>query len=320
MISCIKSIGAVITKNCQISVFCSNSNHTPTKKIVHMFDFADPMIHLSATKSLGEVKVMKWMFLTALILGSTIQCPMQAIAQTPKPAPTKSTPRPVFIPPPLPRNIGTVSGRRTGMGSRDSCSATSTELTALVPSQSAPATKQTNTSQKEVVGGLTTSSRPTFWFYVPYTSSSAESSSHAQFTLRDTESNEVYRSKVALPTNPSVINITLPSNVALQVNKPYQWFFKVRCAEQQAASVPIYVEGSIQRVNLNPSIISQLETATPVQKAAIYAANGIWFDSINILAQLRSSNEAEWQSLLQSIGLSNISNVPFSPSSLRGGS
>ncbi|RUT04411.1 hypothetical protein DSM106972_046390 [Dulcicalothrix desertica PCC 7102] len=255
---------------------------------------------------------MKRMFLTALILSSTIQYPMQAIAQTPKPAPTKSTSRPVFIPPKLPPNIGTVSGRRTGMGSRDNCSATSTELTALVPSQSAPAIKQTSTSQKEVVGGLTTSERPTFLFYVPYTSSSAESSSNAQFTLQDSQGNEIYRSQVALPSNPSVINVTLASNVALQVDKQYQWFFKVRCTIQQAASVPIYVEGSIQRVNLNPSIISQLETATPVQKAAIYAANGIWFDSINILAQLRSSNEVEWQSLLQSIGLSNISNIPFS--------
>jgi Domain of Unknown Function (DUF928) len=257
---------------------------------------------------------MKWIFLTALILSSTIQYPMQAIAQTQKPTPTKPKPtsRPVFIPPKLPPNVGTVSGRRTGMGSRDNCSATSTELTALVPSHSAPATKQTSTSQKEVVGGLTTSSQPTFWFYVPYTSSVASPNSNAQFTLQDNEGNEIYKSQVALPLSPSVINVTLPSNVALQVDKPYQWFFKIRCTQQQAASIPIYVEGSIQRVNLSPNVISQLEAATPQQKAAIYAANGIWYDSINILAQLRSSNEAEWQSLLQSIGLNHISNIPFS--------
>lgn len=257
---------------------------------------------------------MKWIFLTALILSCTIQYPMLCFAQTQKPTLTKPKPtsRPVFMPPKLPPNVGTVSGRRTGMGSRDNCSATSTELTALVPSQSAPTTKQTSTSQKEVVGGLTTSSRPTFWFYVPYTSSVAESSSNAQFTLQDNEGNEVYKSQVALPLNPSVINVTLPSNVALQVDKPYRWFFKIRCAQQQSASVPIYVEGDIKRVNLNKSIISELETATPVQKAAIYATHGIWFDSIKILAQLRSSNEAEWQSLLQSIGLNHISNIPFS--------
>ncbi|BAZ16734.1 hypothetical protein NIES4071_86120 [Calothrix sp. NIES-4071] len=253
---------------------------------------------------------MKWIFLTALILTNTIQYPMQAIAQTQKPTPTKPTSRPVFIPPKLPPNIGTVSGRRTGMGSRDSCSATATQLTALVPSQSAPASKQTSTSEKEVVGGLTTSSRPKFWFYVPYTSSVPSPNSNAQFTLQDNEGNEVYRNQVALPLKPSVINVTLPSNVTLQVDKPYQWFFKIRCT-QQAASIPIYVEGSIQRVNLHPNIASQLEAATPQQKAVIYAANGIWFDSINILAQLRSSNEADWQSLLQSVGLSNVSNVPF---------
>lgn len=272
------------------------------------------LLLMSQQLSLGEVKVVKWIFLTALILSSTIQYPMLCFAQTQKPTPTKPTSRPVFIPPKLPPNIGTVSGRRTGMGSRDNCSATSTELTALVPSQSAPATKQ-STSHKEVVGGLTTSSQPTFWFYVPYTSNVASLSSNAQFTLQDNEGNEVYKSQVALPLNPSVINVTLPSNVALQVDKPYRWFFKIRCATQQTASVPIYVEGDIQRVNLNPNIISQLETATSIQKAAIYATHGIWFDSINILAQLRSSNEAEWQSLLQSIGLSHLSNIPLSQTS-----
>ncbi|NJL09662.1 MAG: DUF928 domain-containing protein [Calothrix sp. SM1_7_51] len=45
---------------------------------------------------------------------------------------------------------------------------------------------------------------------------------------------------------------------------------------------------------------------------SLYAANGIWFDSITLLAQLRQKNPndsslaADWQSLLQSIKLENL--------------
>lgn len=253
---------------------------------------------------------MKWMLIIALILSSTTQYPMQVIAQTQKPAPQKNTNRPKFIPPKLPPGAGTVSGRRTGMGSRDNCPAVTTELTALVPSVKAPTSKEANTSVSEIVGGLTTSSRPTFWFYMPYTNNL--SGANAQFSLQDSAGNEVYKNTIALPSQPGVIDITLPSNVAsLEIDKTYRWFLKVRCTQQQAASVPIYVEGDIQRVNLTPTIAQQLETATPQQKVTIYATNGIWFDSINILAQLRSSNEADWQLLLQSVGLGNIATAPF---------
>jgi Domain of Unknown Function (DUF928) len=253
---------------------------------------------------------MRLIFTIALIFSSTIPYPIQAIAQTQKPTQTKkNTAQPALRLPKGSPRMGTVTGRRQGMGSRDNCPAVVTQLTALVPEPSLP-------NNDNDVGGLTISERPTFLFYVPYTSNLQNA--NAQFTLNDSADNEIYTNPVALPSKPGVVAVSLPPNVTLQENQTYHWYFKVSCSQQQAGNVPIYVEGGIQRIKLNPSILQQLEAATPQQKAVIYADNGIWFDSISTLVSLHRSNpndtsiKAGWQSLLLSVGLESVSNFPFS--------
>jgi hypothetical protein len=272
---------------------------------------------------------MKLLLTIALILSSTIQYPTRVIAQTKEPATTKQpvqpvkkpNPKPVFVLPKTPPRLSPVSGRRAGMGSRDNCPAVTTALTALVPLREEQQTnKQTDTSVIGVVEGLTISERPTFWFYVPYTKDLASSS--AEFILQDSMEEEVYKSAVALPLQPSVISISLPETVTpLDVGKTYRWYLKVRC-QQKTASVPVYVEGDIQRINLASSIMQQLEATTdPHQKIVIYAQAGIWFDALNMLAQLRLANlndaslKEDWQSLLKSANLEHISTAPIVESS-----
>ncbi|MCC5624910.1 DUF928 domain-containing protein [Nostoc sp. CHAB 5715] len=274
---------------------------------------------------------MKWILTTALILSSTTQYPGQVIAQTRQPSTTKQpvqpvktpaspqqrTPRPVFVLPKVPARLSPISGRRAGMGSRDNCPVVATALTALVPFQEEQkVSKQTDKSVIGIVEGLTTSERPTFWFYVPYTQDL--STSNAEFSLQDSEGKDVYRNAIALPPKPSVIGISLPENVtSLEVGKTYRWYLKVRC-QQQTASVPVYVEGDIQRINLNTRVMQELAAATdPQQKIVIYAKEGIWFNALNMLAQLRLANrrdpsvEEDWQSLLGSVSLSNIATAPL---------
>jgi hypothetical protein len=273
---------------------------------------------------------MKWMLTIALILSSLTYYPAKVTAQTQQPTTTKQpaqptkggtspqqgTSRPVFVFPKTPERLSPVSGRRAGMGSRDNCPAVSTALTALVPLRNEQkASKQTDKSTSGIVGGLTTFERPTFWFYVPYTQNLTAS---AEFILQDSAGNDVYKNAIALPPKPGIIGVSLPSNTSLQVGKTYRWYLKVRCNQQQTASVPIYVEGDIQRVNLDSRVIQQLEAAVdPRQKVAIYAANGIWFDSLTMLAQLRQKNPndasvaEDWQSLLRSVNLDNVATAPL---------
>lgn len=267
---------------------------------------------------------MKRMLTIALILSSVTQYP-QSTAQTKQPAtnpqpvqsPEQSTSRPVFVWPKTPARLSPVSGRRSGMGSRDNCPVVTTALTALVPlREEQRVSKLTDKSISGIVEGLTTSERPTFWFYVPYTKNLTAS---AEFILQDSAENDIYKQAIALPAKPGVVDVSLPSTVAsLQLGKTYHWYLKVRCNQQQTASVPIYVEGDIQRVNLDSGIIQQLQAAVdPRQKVRIYAANGIWFDALTILAQIRQKNPndasvaADWQSLLYSVNLDNFATAPL---------
>ncbi len=273
---------------------------------------------------------MKWILTTALILSSTTQYSAQVIDQTKQPvtnkqpaqpvktpaSPQQPTSRPVFILPKAPAPLSPVSGRRAGMGSRDNCPAVSIPLTALVPFQEEQKVgEQTNNSIVGAVEGLTTLERPTFWFYIPYTKDLSNSS--AEFSLQDSAENDVYRNAIALPSKPSIIGIYLPSTASLEVDKTYRWYLKVRCS-QETASIPVYVEGDIKRINLDSRVIQQIEAANePRQKIIIYAEKGIWFDALNLLAEIHISNykdtsiEEDWQSLLQSINLDNIATIPL---------
>lgn len=277
------------------------------------------------------VKSMKWILTIALILSSLTYYPAKVTAQTTKqPATTKQpvqpakggtspqqgASRPVFVLPKTPARLSPVSGRRAGMGSRDNCPAVTTALTALVPLRKEQmVSKQTDKPISGIVEGLTTSERPTFWFYVPYTQDLTAS---AEFILQDSAGNDIYRNALSLPPKPGVIGVSLPSNASLQLGQTYHWYLKVRCNQQQTASVPIYVEGDVQRVNLDSRVMQQLEAAVdPRQKVAIYAANGVWFDSLTMLAQLRQKNPNDaslvwdWQSLLKSVNLDNVATTPL---------
>ncbi|BBD66020.1 hypothetical protein NIES4072_03010 [Nostoc commune NIES-4072] len=274
---------------------------------------------------------MKWLLTTALILSGTTQYPAQLIAQTKQPAtikqpvqpvktpasPQQRTSRPVFVLPKTLTGLSPISGRRAGMGSRDNCPTVPTALTALVPLlKEQKVGKQIDKLVIGIVEGLTTSERPTFWFYVPYTQDLANSS--AKFILQDSAGTNIYEDAIALPPKPSIIGISLPENVtSLEVGKTYRWYLKVHC-KQETASVPVYVEGGIQRINLASRVIQQLQAIPdPRQKIVIYAKEGIWFDALTMLAQIRLSNpndasvEKDWQTLLQSVNLDNVAKAPI---------
>ncbi|AFY48313.1 protein of unknown function (DUF928) [Nostoc sp. PCC 7524] len=229
-----------------------------------------------------------------------------------KPAPSNSpvthTQKVSFVPPPAPTSEPPPGGRVRGGAKRGSCPLVKPELTALVPfTEDAPTV--TN------VWGLTTQEHPTLMFYVPY----ADNANYpTEFVLQDQDDNSVYQTAIALPKTAGVISVSLPSNISpLTVNQRYRWFLTVYC-DPEKQSPPIYVEGVIKRVTLNPTTLEQLKTATPLQRVDIYIRNKIWHEAAVTLAQLRQQNpqnkaiQEQWQNLLTSIGLSDIATVPLS--------
>jgi hypothetical protein len=201
-----------------------------------------------------------------------------------------------------------------GGASRGQCPAVQKSLTAIVPATEQVLAKgSTYPITVTNVWGLTVQQHPTFWFYVPYQNGSVYP---AEFVLQDSQENDVYRTRIELPQVPGIIGVSLPANVApLEVNKSYRWYFKVACTQQMKNSP--YVEGVVQRINPSLGLAQQLQTANPERKAEIYAANGIWYDTLTTLAQLRFANPnnptlaTDWMNLLQENGLKDIVSAPL---------
>lgn len=216
------------------------------------------------------------------------------------------------LPPPPPgRNA---PGNRGGGAGRN-CGIVNQSVMALMPAyhQSLP-----EGGQITKVWGTTLSDRPTFWFDIPYEKATIAS---IEFVLQDNRNpaNDIYRTAVTPPQTPGIISIALPQTVPpLKVGKLYQWFFKVRwqCPSTTVGiSTQVTKEqlfGWVERIQPGAGVIDRLKQSTPQQKFDLYAENGIWFDAVTTLAQLRLENPQDrlttenWNELLRTADLEKI--------------
>jgi hypothetical protein len=208
----------------------------------------------------------------------------------------------------IPRDRG-LPGRREGGGTRGDCiragNATATRpstLTALMPDQNL---------------GLTTSSNPTLFWYVPENSATA-----AEFILMDDSDTEVYKARFQVTGEAGVISLSLPEAAGLpplQVGKDYHWSFALICAAQESSdnSGLVFTEGWIQRIEPDAELQTRLDNATEPDRALIYAEAGIWQDAIASVASQRRTQPTNtlfatrWNTLLESVGLSEVSAQPL---------
>lgn len=205
-----------------------------------------------------------------------------------------------FIPPQPPYSEAP-SGRRKGGASRcANCNIDEFALTALVPG---------NHSQSLLA--LTIAKYPTFWFYIPHTFAHKPS---IEFVLQDDHDNYIYKTILRSPRiSGGIISIPVSQEaVPLVIGKRYQWTLSIQ--EQQNS---VFVQGAVQRVALNSELMNKLESAKPPQRVKLYAANGIWQDTLTLLANLHRKYPhdtiltSQWITLLQSVGLEDIANEPI---------
>lgn len=164
--------------------------------------------------------------------------------------------------------------------------------------------------------GLTVDDYPTFWFYNPYTANKFHSLVFQLYPLQG--DSPVYQKQVlASQTSPGIIRLTLPKTASsLVVDHDYQWTLRVYCenpAEEQATQV--YVQGMIRRIPVNPELEEALKAAkNPQEQAAIYAKQGIWYNALTILGNLRltaSEVSEDWITLLEDVDLKAIASKPM---------
>ena len=208
----------------------------------------------------------------------------------------------IFAAPPPPKDIGE-PGKRAEAGSRGCgqdinkpLTSSQKRLTALVPVY----------SNSELVFGTTIAEHPSFLFYVPYTSDFAS----GEFVLEDEAQNQTIY-KTSLTGTPGVVSLSLPSKAApLEIGKRYRWYFNIYCNKDKQIIADI--EGYVKREQLNPTLKTQLEKATPSQRVTLYGSNGIWYEALSAANELRSTNlqDTSWTALLKAVGLNDFATEP----------
>lgn len=227
-----------------------------------------------------------------------------------------------FSPPPPP-DRGRPSGRQRGGASRGSCGLADDQssLTALAPTTqltldaAEQSALETNLLAYESVFSLTTDTHPSFWFYLPH---ELNERATLEFVFQDESGNTLYQTQFAADRASSgIIQLSLPETSSpLMIDESYQWYFLVHCNSAPSAE-PFYVKGWIARTVVDADLQAQLDEATMLEKASLYAAHGIWQDALTALAELyredahNSVLSRHWLGLLESVGLSEISTQPI---------
>lgn len=160
--------------------------------------------------------------------------------------------------------------------------------------------------------GLTTSGRPTFFFYIP-----KNSVKEVFFSLVDENNKNIYQTKIPLAGKSGIIQFLLPENAPLlEVGKNYRWAF-VMIDEQGLRPDSPAVKGRIRRIETDSALQAQLQNVTPLERAVLYGKNGIWYETLASLAEARKLQPSDtylvgqWEQLLKSVGLEAIATQPL---------
>lgn len=160
--------------------------------------------------------------------------------------------------------------------------------------------------------GRTVSARPTFFVYLPPTTSK-----EVFFSLQDEQGNPHYQSILTISGSGGIVSVTLPENAPeLEMGKNYLWFFAPIPPGGVLRPDNYSVTGWVKRVEA--PIEGDRNTAlNPVELATLYARSGVWYDTLAVLMAARRSQPdnatlaKEWQDLLKQVGLNAIANQPI---------
>ena len=161
-----------------------------------------------------------------------------------------------------------------------------------------------------VVGGFTIEERPTFWFYLPYISTSESPQNQvAQFVLLDDTNRPVWNELMAVELSDTARLVEYPLSYSLETGKLYNWYFSVICDSDKLSRNPV-VRGWIQRTEPTPELQAALRNGSRFDRYLAYANNGIWFDTVNSLVEIRrqfpSLYKGAWLQLLDQFQIPRV--------------
>lgn len=167
---------------------------------------------------------------------------------------------------------------------------------------------KTNTNLRIVAPSqdtFTVTANPSVFVYVP-----SNQGVMGEFVLVDREGELIYEQSIPVPEEDSILAIAIPEDVSLESGGEYAWAFAVNCTIDNQV-VGTAVEAGLTRQALTPEITEQIEQMSqPLEKANVYASQGIWQDTLMIVASLPDQKD-ELVELFNSVGLDQFSDVPI---------
>lgn len=151
---------------------------------------------------------------------------------------------------------------------------------------------------------LTTAKLPVLLVYMP-----PNINKRVEFTLLDSIDDEIYKTNITPSKSGGIVSLnldTFPKVPSLENGKQYKWYLTWHCQENDPSRY-IFVAGSIKKVDIDPLLTKELQTAQQSDRAFLYAVNGVWYDALATLYQARLSNpnnpvlSKSWVSLLKSV-------------------
>ncbi len=155
--------------------------------------------------------------------------------------------------------------------------------------------------------GLTIAAHPSFLVYIPPTSAS-----RVFFSLQTENGENFYQTILPIPQSNAVISFNFKADAPpLEVGKTYRWSLAILCDDRLDPNDP-FVQGWIERIEPNASLLAQLQEGNTLEQAALYGKAGLWYDTVSTLAQVRRSQPDDpvlantWTRFLASVGLDAI--------------
>lgn len=154
----------------------------------------------------------------------------------------------------------------------------------------------------------TASRRPNLYFYIP-----PNTAQWGEIQITDEGENVVAQTQFTLPKTPGIIKVATQPTQPLVAEKYYQWSLTLVC-NTKARDQDFSVSGTLE---IKAPQGKPPANATFLEQAEFYAQQGIWLDTLDNLIQLQSpssqgvSPSSEWEELLQSAGLQDLSEKPL---------
>ncbi|MEG4007449.1 DUF928 domain-containing protein [Microcoleus sp. Pol11C1] len=161
--------------------------------------------------------------------------------------------------------------------------------------------------------GLTLTESPTFFVYV------SQPAAQVEFVLLNADESEVVYETTIKNDKAGIVGVSLSEKDQtknIEVGKRYVWSFALACDPLERSGDYI-VKGWMQRIEPQANLKNDLANPDPMAKVIAYAKNGIWYETVATLAEMRrlapddSRLTTEWTQLLQSQGLESIAAQPL---------